>query len=48
MIDACVRGEGRDRLETGRLDLAVIAGGVLAADVVPVFVTVGGSYLVTR
>ncbi|MFC8247321.1 hypothetical protein [Streptomyces chartreusis] len=45
MGDAGVRGERRDRLETGRLDLAVIADGVLAAPVVPVPVTVGGVVL---
>jgi hypothetical protein len=40
-IDAGVLGEGRDRLEVGRLDLAVIADGVLTAGVIPVFVAVG-------
>lgn len=42
VIDAAVPGEGRDRLKIGRLDLAVIADGVLTAGVMPVFVTVGG------
>ncbi|MEV4333597.1 hypothetical protein AB0K02_24170 [Streptomyces sp. NPDC049597] len=43
--DARVRGERLDRLKIARLDLAVIADGVLGAGVVPVIVTVGGVVL---
>ncbi|MFE2516700.1 hypothetical protein [Streptomyces mirabilis] len=40
-LDAGLHGERQDRLQIGRLDLAVIADGVLGARVVPVFITVG-------
>ncbi|MFE2692647.1 hypothetical protein ACFXKI_18545 [Streptomyces mirabilis] len=35
-LDAGLHGERQDRLQIGRLDLAVIADGVLGARVVPV------------
>ncbi|MET9922768.1 MULTISPECIES: hypothetical protein [unclassified Streptomyces] len=42
VVDARVPGERLDGPEAGRLDLAVIADGVLGAGAMPVLVTVGG------